>query len=596
MATGINLQANSRVYNMKPHLTDNPNYLHYWAFHDFDNINAAYGLTQTSETVLLGRAKAKITNAWKKKIATLAAGSSDIDLEELNEIEKLLLDPSWLQNFSMLNSLGAPNIQMPSVQQTINNSNTMKQEAIRCLNSIQGQLQIIEQDILKDLGATPADLNAYMKMVEEYFTSGVNAINSAGKIYNTKAKGESFLSSSSDWQSKVLESILSRNNEGFYSSKGKYKGIFSKWSSDKSKLLATIQILKDPDWLTYINAMSENKVPIRHGNSKTGDIPNNILAVLEALFEKISKYFQQAHAIAAEVAAAQGIDNCLEELQKVLKTFAIGATTDSLSKGTNIGGRTFEVQKTTNFKGNEELFKLVETKENDKVTAWQRAGSRGAKSDANIVISKYGVGVNIGISVKDYNSVSINPNLNKATIDLQKNTPLLTLLTREANLSSKQMHSIYQLLAAHVSDSESGNEESDFALVAIWNDLIDKAKYMALLDTLAGFTNEEDQAMYFVFNHNIYTMTDILSYLQRLDDYKSAISWSSIGDEGAGLQYSTYNSRARWIGTKWRTNYADAETRSDEAMKSFSQIMYDTKIRVKLHIADLAAFSAIALN
>ena len=40
----------------------------------------------------------------------------------------------------------------------------------------------------------------------------------------------------------------------------------------------------------------------------------------------------------------------------------------------------------------------------------------------------------------------------------------------------------------------------------------------------------------------------------------------------------------------------DAETRSDEATKSFSQIMYDTKIRVKLHIADLAAFTAIALK
>lgn len=587
MADESTLILNSSLYYAKPHLSQNPDYLHYWAFHAPTAIQQAWKISKMSEVKILSQAKARITQARNRQLQKIKEQNQNIDLNELKSIEQLLLKGSWLKTFNMDNIDVSSSFKLPEIEEIIEvGSGSLIKDAQAAFSKNAEALSLIEEDIISRVGCTQDDIDNYVDYVlKAYFTSGVKTINAAGRSYTTKAKGQSSVSS---WQAKIIESLLSRNNEGFFTKGGKYKGAYEGWESEKGKLIAAITVLQDPQSLKYIQEVADSgKVEIKHEDGSSDGLATDVRTVLEALFDKVKKYFQQLHAIAAEAAAGRGVQSALEEFGEALSKYTLEAT------GENVGTGQIDVVKTANFEGNKKFFDMIQTQQKNK-TAWDNANMRASKSDAYFQITKDGVVVRQGLSVKDYKSVSVSADghIQSATIDIQKGTPLLTLLTREANLSSAQMHTLFQVLAFHTDESDEG--VGSFFIANLWEDMMDKIKYLAFLDTIAGFTNELDQAMYFVFNRNIYSMWDIMGYFQKVNDYKDAIRWTAMN--GGTLEYEDYHSLDTWEGTKWRANKEKAETRSNRSSSLMAQQMYDTKVEVKIHIADIAAFENLKLN
>lgn len=587
MADEGTLILNSSLYHAKPHLSQNPDYLHYWAFHAPTATQQALKISKMSEVKILSQAKARITQARNRQLQKIKEQNQNIDLNELKSIEQLLLKGSWLKTFNMDNIDVSSGFKLPEVEEIIEvGSGNLVKDAQAAFSKNTEALSSIEEDIISRIGCTQDDIDNYVDYVlKAYFTSGVKAINAAGHSYTTRAKGQSSVSS---WQAKIIESLLSRNNEGFFTKGGKYKGAYEGWESEKAKLIAAVTVLQDPQSLKYIQEVADSgKVEIKHEDGSSDGLATDVRTVLEALFDKVKKYFQQLHAIAAEAAAGRGVQSALEEFGEALSKYTLEAT------GENIGTGQIDVVRTANFEGNKKFFDMIQTQQKNK-TAWDNANMRASKSDAYFQISKDGVVVRQGLSVKDYRNISVSADghIQSATIDIQKGTPLLTLLTREANLSSAQMQTLFQVLAFHTDESDEG--VGSFFIANLWEDMMDKIKYLAFLDTIAGFTNELDQAMYFVFNRNIYNMWDIMGYFQKVNDYKNAIRWTAMN--GGTLEYEDYHSLDTWEGTKWRANKEKAETRSDRSSALMAQQMYDTKIEVKIHIADIAAFESLKLN
>lgn len=578
---------NSSLYHAHPHLSKNKYYLHYWLAHTPETFTEAKNFGQKSNIQILSQAKAKITKARRQQLATFQNNFDDISPEAAQEIEEVLLDPTWLKDFSKIfNRAGVPTFSIPSIDVLINGGpQAAVNDAINAYDQVESVLGKIEQEIIQYLNIDVNDVVDYWDYLENYFTDTLRSTNGRAPKRNIGA-------GYSKWQESVLESILSRNNEAFFKkSNAKYKGKFGKWSADKTKLLAALRIFADgPDAvLQYIKDLTYQEVSLIHSDSSEAKKLTKYQEVWDAFFEKIAKYYQQLHAIAAEAATGTAIEELLKQFKNVNDEL------ENQIRVEKVGTKQLDVNVTTNFAGNKRLFDLVEMKDGKNgSSAWQRATKRTSKSDSRLVIQKDKVIITQGFSVKDYKEYNVNSKLNTATVDIQKGTPLLTLLTREANLKPREMHTLYQLLAVHGTNEDSMNEKTgDFnisILIETWNQMIDTIKYLAFLDAIAGFTNEQDKVLYFVFNGEVYAIWDILDYLQKQNSYKDNIRWGVDSGNSKGLLYETYHNQAEWEGTKYRSKSDLAESRSDEATQKFSQTMYDTKIRIKLHIADFAAF------
>lgn len=60
----------------------------------------------------------------------------------------------------------------------------------------------------------------------------------------------------------------------------------------------------------------------------------------------------------------------------------------------------------------------------------------------------------MGLTVKSYKHLQVNSPEGSATLEIQKGTPLLTLLAREAGFSGNDILNLLQVAAAHSKTNE----------------------------------------------------------------------------------------------------------------------------------------------
>lgn len=552
-----------------PHVSkDNPYYLHYYAINVQSWGNSSALIAESPESILEA-AKNKISMARAKQQQQMQAWAVEgkIDLKEAADIEYLMMNSDWLENFEPATTVSG-GLSFPDIPPTdIDKASAAVQDAVNVLSKNGESLTKIQEILSHVDGYDAGTIDRYAELLQNYFT---------GKAFTTRVPLSGLRSEANTiWQKSALEAILSRQNNAFFSSGGKYKGEFEKWSADKTKLLTSLKLLQDPQLPQYVQALADREygVTIKHG---TGEeyITKNAAEILQAFFDKIKDYFNQMDAIGLEAGAGLGVIKSqkeagieFNEMHTAIQNFS--------GKG--------NVQVTTDFSETKAFFDAV----NDK--AYNRAQMRARKSDAaTISVSEDGVTVTQGITVKKDRKLNFNPSYpSPASFVLQRSTPLLTLLAREAGLNNNQLFSIVQLLAAHGS-----NDDYDNALVGQWNAAMQTIKYKAFLDTLAGFTNElEDSAFYMLINDHIYDIVTIVDSLK--ETTKNYVDWTidSKSIDGS-LDYEDYNVLNPWFG-EGSLDYESAEARSQFAFKAINTKLYETKIRVTLHIAELATLAAL---
>lgn len=548
-----------------PHISNNPYYLHYHAI-NVQSWGDSWGLIMESPIDILDAAKNKISMARAKQQQQIQAWAAEgkLDLKEATDIEYLMMNSDWLRNFEPATTISG-GLTFPDID--IDNADNAVQDAIDTLSANGEALTMIQETLdehISDL--TQADMNAYALLLEDYFVDR----SYSEKVPLTGLRAEA----NSSWQQAALEAILSRENSAFFKKSGaKYKGKFADWSADKTKLLTSLMLLQDPNLPAYVQAIADKGITIRHGTGEESHT-EKAAEILQAFFDKIKNYFNQMDAIGLEAGAGVGVINAEKKIGKEI--------TEMHSAIKNFSGKG-NVEVTMDFSETEDFFNAV----NDK--ALKNASRRARKSDnATITVTEGNVTVTQGITIKKERNLNFNPDYpSPANFTIQRSTPLLTLLAREAGLNNSQLFSIVQLLAAHGSDGG-----YDSALVGQWNAAMQTVKYKAFLETLAGFTNElADSAFYMLINDHIYDIVTIVDSLKATTE--NYVDWAvdSKSIDGS-LEYEDYNVFNTWYGDE-KMNSELAEARSDFAFKAINTKLYETKIRVTLHIAELATLSAL---
>lgn len=548
-----------------PHISNNPYYLHYHAI-NVQSWGDSWGLIMESPIDILDAAKNKISMARAKQQQQIQAWAAEgkLDLKEAADIEYLMMNSDWLKNFEPATTING-GLTFPDID--IDNADNAVQDAIDTLSANGEALTMIQKTLdehISDL--TQADMNAYALLLEDYFVDR----SYSEKVPLTGLRAEA----NSSWQQAALEAILSRENSAFFKKSGaKYKGKFADWSADKTKLLTSLMLLQDPNLPAYVQAIADKGITIRHGTGEESHT-KKATEILQAFFDKIKNYFNQMDAIGLEAGAGIGVINAEKKIGKEI--------TEMHSAIKNFSGKG-NVEVTMDFSETEDFFNAV----NDK--AFKNASRRARKSDnATITVTEGNVTVTQGITIKKERNLNFNPDYpSPANFTIQRSTPLLTLLAREAGLNNNQLFSIVQLLAAHGSDGGYDN-----ALVGQWNAAMQTVKYKAFLETLAGFTNElADSAFYMLINDHIYDIVTIVDSLKATTE--NYVDWAvdSKSIDGS-LEYEDYNVFNTWYGDE-KMNSELAEARSDFAFKAINTKLYETKIRVTLHIAELATLSAL---
>ena len=549
-----------------PHQSPSWDYVHYYAINAKWNI--ANALANQNPIDAINEAKEKINafkNRQRENISEL-----NLDLKDAKDIEYLLMSSDWLQNFEPVTSLSG-GLTMPDFGTDIDIAENAISDAIDTWSTNSDSLIKVAKKLQDMLELTPQDIQDYSSLLNEYFLHSYRNKYDGGMSGRIEANAQP----ESQWQARALEALLGRSNEYFFKGNNqKYKAEkFRKWSADKSKLLTAMILLEDPQFPKYVSALAHSDITIRHGNGNTEPTPNT-KQILEAFFTKLKDYFNQMDAIGLEAASGKGIINAQKNMGE-----AVDKMHDNISNFSGKGNVTV----TYDFSDTKQFFDRVNK------TAYKNAHTRARKSDAAAIdIGENGVTVFSGITVKKIRDLFFNPERNTSVnIILQRGTPLLTLLAREAGFNKNELFSTVQLLAAHGSDND-----YEAGLVQQWNNVMQTAKYRAFLQTLAGFTNDADTSLYMVINRSIYNIGDILSAVANVNE--TYVDWTVNSKTEGSLEYEDYNSLNNWIGTDNDTpNYSYAEVRSEIAFQSIVGLLYSTKIRITLNALDLSRMAAI---
>lgn len=248
--------------------------------------------------------------------------------------------------------------------------------------------------------------------------------------------------------SAILESVLAKYNQGFFQTVGRSQNVHT----DIAKMLAVAESLPEPSSTSF-------SYTVRHGSgkAKTVGTVTGTNQILEALQEKFLKYFTEIEKAAAEaavvVAALKAHPKLFKELENEVHTRIRQTGTQNVSVNLFVDPR----QRSLIEQAGLELSRMT---------------SKRMKSDVSLEVVDGGgdnatVLGQVGLSVKDYKDLKMSDDgtrIISGSLDIQKGTPLLTALVREANISLQNLHYIYQFAGAHTygdgiqTDQSSGDE------------------------------------------------------------------------------------------------------------------------------------------
>lgn len=209
------------------------------------------------------------------------------------------------------------------------------------------------------------------------------------------------------------------------------------------------------------------------------------------------------------------------------------------------------------------------------------------KEDFRLYISDDECTSVVNVTVKKSRFMQIeNGIIKKGHFQVVGNTPLSSLLVRDAHFSGNMLHDFIQVGGAH----------GDASLDATFNDVIAYARNKAIYSLLIG-SQTEDLAKNYILNINR-TFVPISRVIRNLLSGSGSSYMSEVGkkiDDGVtvksnGLIRSTYVNKNEWKGERYKRNTDLAVERSEEYRKEAMQLIYDTKVRIGINLKDLRLY------
>lgn len=368
---------------------------------------------------------------------------------------------------------------------------------------------------------------------------------------------------------KIIASILANTHDSVFT-KGANGNGFGKLSTTEKKMVAVLNYAK-------IAAQGDFTYTVNHHDARSSETVTSTEQLTAALAAKVQGGIEAQHRMAFE------ISNGLCYLQAATKGLTaindVAKFNPSGTKQVEIDFRPDALQKQA----------LENIKVNKNTALKYIAGKKVSKADSTLSVTlgdEDGTVVSTwGLSTKSSNW-SWKSNIDTVDIKVQDGTPLLTLLMREAGFSGRQMYDIYQL-AGGTAGIHTGTIDTQ------WNELINIAKYEAVLDCIAGMptVNSANGQVFLVnINDTFFTVSDLLQNIMAGGDVSLLYS-SANADYATGLDRQTYVYLNYFVPQVGKNRIAAAWERSERSLAEIPELMYRTKIRVNLNLKNMIAFS-----
>lgn len=212
-----------------------------------------------------------------------------------------------------------------------------------------------------------------------------------------------------------------------------------------------------------------------------------------------------------------------------------------------------------------------------------------SKSDFGFYVGEDMVSGFIGVNAKNYKE-NLNPNASSATFKLQDETPLLTLMAREAGMSGNDIFKVIQTLVAR------GNSERTATLNDSWEKIKKTIAYKSFLSCLAGLENSVDQSYYMAIGGKFYTISDVFQHIRKSAG-SDVILRIAKKEGGVGFNRSTYTelNKSKFQKNPSLSRVRNAMERSSLVEKGSTEYLYNAKMRIEIKLSELVAFTKMAL-
>lgn len=379
---------------------------------------------------------------------------------------------------------------------------------------------------------------------------------------------------------KIIASILANTHDSVFTTSankannGEYKIL----STTEKKMVAILNFAIEA-------ANGGTDYTVRHRHASDGVQSTSTQAEMTAaLAAKVKKGIEAQHRSSFE------ISNTMCQMEAALKGLDIFKNLNLSIKAEQIGSK-YVSPKCTFDPEIEKM--LTEIKGSEKSALATLYGMQKGKADTGYTFSWGGDGgvftSYFGVSSKT-SEWSWKKNIDSVDIKVQDGTSLFVLLAREAKMSHEQLYDIYQLAGGIA-----GIKRYDKNLDLMWNQLLDIAKYEAVLDCIAGIptSNAANGQVFFVnINDSFFTVSDILNNIKNYGDVSLLYGSDDKGNQ-SGLNRRSYTDLNYFEQRKFHKNdhLEAARVRSKRAMKDIPNLMYQTKIRVNITLKEMIAFS-----
>lgn len=539
-------------------------YLHYWLADAPDlHLNFAQ-----SKADIMQRHMDKMNTRIKNEAEAMSSASSGLDV---STVESYLRGELFDKVISEVDSDKASDLGNTEHAGSINSFRNISDQAKALVDAGTQGLDDLDQfvSLLQDWFNTLGDnkqaiANAYSKWLED-------------RIISTRLKSNQYTSQYGEAAQKIIAAILSNTHDSVFTKvPTDASADFGKLNTTEKKMIAV---------LNYALPAASGSVnyTVNHHDKTIGQQKTTSKGELTmALADKIKKGIEAQHRAAFEVADG------LCRYQAASKGF------DELSKLSNIksiyaaaGTKSVQIK----FTPDAQQKQIYESIEAGKRSALSRAtGKTTSKADswrtAELGTDTGKFTTTWGLSSKT-SYWSWKKDIQTVDIKVQDGTPLLTLLMREAKFSGVQMYDIFQLAGGVGGKKPMGDLEAQ------WNELMNLAKYEAVLDCIAGIPTENaanGQVYWVNINDIFYTVSDILKNIRDYGDVSLLYS-SSSNTSMKGLDRQSYVAINYFVPQTGKTREEAAWERSNRAMKEIPNLMYQTKIRVNISLKEMIVFN-----
>lgn len=513
---------------------ENYKYLHYWFYSSGMTL---YDFDQARKKTLLNQFKTQMN--LRKKLM-ISADTKEL-MKEGEAILDFLISPKAKEK---RNSVYNPSEKITSGPRFSGLQTSQGKDLTY------GQLKNLEtQEILNMINNLVNGIYSFSSKLEEWIEEAYTALGT-GQTYESyknlviseyiETKGLSDITMTGDVANKIISDLLMNKHNSI--------GVLDvQASSNAPKALNTA--------LRNL-VLVANAIPLMSTVEvyKQGTVQGS--SVLNIIAGKIAGMFRNVKGGGGEVAAAIA-EKTLE--QELLQEFDAIINTN-----VHAGGKSVKKVVDKNYYTKEEM-----------------TDRRVSKGDVLAIVSKKGISIEYGISVKDYTFPSNGDSMGK--VDIVSRTPFLAA-AHKANISD---YYLINLAASHGLDRKSGFKNED--LNKAWIDLTNYVVYFNLLDFLAGTALEnQDNVLFFNINGKIFTIWEILEGIESGTDM--AIDYI-LGDKDKNVkERKDYVAKNNWIsvkGTLAKERIKDKALgweRSNKAWSQVYQLLKETKLFVSLKI------------